>query len=419
MKLCRFKIWKRSSSCHHLVNWRKSVSVIMMIALLTGMLWAANPNEASADCGSTGVPSDTLTIKVGYYGGPYYIKKVYTLTDFDQLPQVQQAYTFIDNMPAVCIDSAQGVKLADLLVDSGIDINSVQKFYFYATDIKQGWYQCLDKSYLFDTPRYYYPNLPSKWNYDTLSAPSEAVADAVQVEPIIAYRDNWQRYGDAPDFSAYDTSTRFRLLFGQSGTREHNASMSARWVHSIEVMLGGMPPSGIALDQNNINLKVGSTMQLTATVSPDDSTEKSVNWSSNNESAATVDKNGVVSVVGTGTAIITVSTVVGDIAATCVVNGPKENSDAGTVAVGSRGSSPKTGRTGNEEQRFVQVKSPSAQQGGSQPWRIYEMSADAVPLQKQKEQTIPVACVIPVFLVLFILGAVTRYGEIVGFHRNA
>ena len=217
MKLIFVNVWKNSMR-YKLPSRRRAIAAALIMTLLICIHWAANPEEVNAVCGSTGIPSDTLTIKVGYYGGPYYTKKVYTLADFDNLNQVQQAYTFIDNLPAVCIDSAQGVKLADLLEDSGIDINSVQKLYFYSTDIKEGWYQCLDKSFLFDTPCYYYPELPSKWNYDTQSAPPEAMDNAVQVEPIIAYKDNWQRYADAPDFSIYDTSSRFRLLFGQSGS---------------------------------------------------------------------------------------------------------------------------------------------------------------------------------------------------------
>lgn len=46
------------------------------------------------------------------------------------MPQIQQAYTFTENMSAVVIDSAQGVKPTDLLEDAGIDVNSVEAFYF-------------------------------------------------------------------------------------------------------------------------------------------------------------------------------------------------------------------------------------------------------------------------------------------------
>ncbi len=93
-------------------------------------------------------------------------------------------------------------------------------------------------------------------------------------------------------------------------------------MHAIEVMLGGAPPAGVTLDQDIAHLKVGSTVQLTATVAPDDATDKSVIWSSSDTGVATVDKHGLVTVVGPGTATITVSTVVGEMTATCIVNGP-------------------------------------------------------------------------------------------------
>ncbi len=364
--------------------------------------------------------ADTLTIKVGYFGGPYYTKKVYTLNDLDALPQVKQAYTFIDSMPSVSIDSAVGVKLTELLADAGIDVNSVQKIYFYASDIKTGWYQCLDKAYLLDTTRYYYPNLPSNWDYETQKSLPEAVYGAIQVPALIAYKDNWQRYAAAPDFSVYDTSTRFRLLFGQSDPIEVTAPQSAKWVHAIEVMLGGMPPAEVTLDQNLVNLKVGSTVRLTATVGPNEATDKSVTWSSSDTSVATVDNNGLVTVVGPGTAAITVSTVVGEMTATCVINDPNQDrSSQGAVSTGdnSQNNGPSAPETSLQHlvDKEVAAANPTiaeiVPEAGRQPWRVFEMSADAVPLQKQKEQNNLDLYTAAIFLILFLLGVKIRYTE--------
>ncbi|WHH57774.1 Ig-like domain-containing protein [Petroclostridium sp. X23] len=438
-------------------------ALMMAVVMLAGMLCITGSVRVSAVCGSTGIPSDTLTIKVGYFGGPYYTKKVYTLNDFDKLPQVEQAYTFIDNMPAICIDAAKGVRLSDLMEDAGIDVNSIQKFYFYATDIKQGWYECFDKADLLDTPRYYYPNLASHWDYDTQSALPEAEEGAVRVDTIMAYKDNWQRYADEPDFSTYDTSTRFRLLLGQVDLVEHNAATSAKWVHSIEVMLGGMPPTKVTLDQNIVDIKVGSTFQLKAAVYPDKATDKGVNWSSSDPAVATVDENGLVTVVGPGTAVITASTVVGNITSTCVVNGGSQGAEAdGTAAAGtteqkaeitdiSAGAKeqkeetpdasaetkeqeeiPDTSAEKNEQnnQQYLVEKeaadtkktensveeanvlgvSTSVEEAASQPWRVLEMSPDAVPLQQKKQKGLDVYTVL-IFAVLFLSGALKKYSE--------
>ncbi len=401
-------------------------ALVVMLFILFGLLCIAGPGMASTTgCGTglQGVPADTLTIKVGYFGGPYYTKKVYTLSDFDKLPQVKQAYIFIDSMNAVCVDAATGVKLTDLLADAGIDVNSVQKFYFYSSDIKHGWYQCLDKPYLLDKPRFYYPNLPSKWDYEKGMSTAEAIYGAIRVDPIIAYKDNWQRYVSEPDFSVYDTSTRFRLLFGQADPNTQTATQSVKWVHAIEIMLGGMPPTEIALDQNSINLKVGSTVRLTATVAPYDATDKSVIWSSSDPGVATVDKNGLVTIVGPGTAIITVSTVVGNLTATCVVNGPNQvSASAGTGSQKIEGpgnpDGPQAARDNHQnlankeaEAAVLTTKVISPSQAGSQPWRVFEMSPDAVPLQQIKKQNALDIYAAVLFGFLFLFGSGRRYME--------
>ena len=54
-----------------------------------------------------------------------------------------------------------------------------------------------------------------------------AVYGAIRVDTIIAYQDHWKRFATAPDFSVHDSSTRFRLLFGQTDTSTRTASRSA------------------------------------------------------------------------------------------------------------------------------------------------------------------------------------------------
>lgn len=75
----------------------------------------------------------------------------------------------------------------------------------------------------------------------------------------------------------------------------------------------------VSLDQNALTLTEGGTVQLTATVEPADATNKDVTWSSNDEAIATVDANGKVTAVDTGTTTITVTTEDGNKTATCAV----------------------------------------------------------------------------------------------------
>lgn len=50
---------------------------------------------------------------------------------------------------------------------------------------------------------------------------------------------------------------------------------------------------------------IGETLQMTARVTPENATDKSVTWGSTNESVVTVDQNGLVTAVGRGSAYIT------------------------------------------------------------------------------------------------------------------
>ena len=73
----------------------------------------------------------------------------------------------------------------------------------------------------------------------------------------------------------------------------------------------------VTLDITSTILNIGETLTLTATVKPDDATDKTVTWSSSNSSVATVDANGKVTAVAQGTAIVTAKA--GDKTATCTV----------------------------------------------------------------------------------------------------
>ncbi len=91
----------------------------------------------------------------------------------------------------------------------------------------------------------------------------------------------------------------------------------------IELVSCEKPPqeiviSSISLNQTSASLKVGETVTLTATVKPDDATNKTVTWSTSDASAsvATVE-NGVVTAKMIGTATITAKA--GDKTATCAI----------------------------------------------------------------------------------------------------
>lgn len=78
-----------------------------------------------------------------------------------------------------------------------------------------------------------------------------------------------------------------------------------------------VPVSYVELNRTTIKLYERCTAQLTATVGPRDATNKTVVWSSNDATVATVDQNGVVTAILAGKAII--SAAAGGITSTCSI----------------------------------------------------------------------------------------------------
>lgn len=80
------------------------------------------------------------------------------------------------------------------------------------------------------------------------------------------------------------------------------------------------PVTGIMLNYNTVELhEIGETVQLVATVLPEDASNKEVRWVSSNQSVCIV-ANGTVVAVGYGTSVIIATTVDGSYMATCTVN---------------------------------------------------------------------------------------------------
>ena len=124
------------------------------------------------------------------------------------------------------------------------------------------------------------------------------------------------------------------------------AEVSYDGTGNIKVWTVTMPVSGVALDKTSAELQVGKTLTLTATVTPDNATDKAVAWTSSNDAVATVDANGVVTAKAEGTATITATA--GGKTATCTVTvkaAPRyyynSTTTTGTKADGTKGS-PKT-----------------------------------------------------------------------------
>ena len=109
----------------------------------------------------------------------------------------------------------------------------------------------------------------------------------------------------------------------------------------VVVKSSEIKPTGITLSTNSVTLEKGKSTTILATVSPDNATDKTVTWSTNNSSVAVV-SGGKITAIGEGTTTITAKTVNG-YSATCSVKvspdkilptGITLNTDSVSISVG-------------------------------------------------------------------------------------
>lgn len=93
---------------------------------------------------------------------------------------------------------------------------------------------------------------------------------------------------------------------------------SGKCTATCNVTVKKIPTTGITLDKTSASVYIDETVDLTATVAPDDASDKDVTWTSSDDGIATVDKNGTVTGVELGEATITATTVDG-YSASCTV----------------------------------------------------------------------------------------------------
>ena len=86
---------------------------------------------------------------------------------------------------------------------------------------------------------------------------------------------------------------------------------------TVTVQKAEVLAESVTLDQTTMELTVNGTGKLTATVKPDETTVKTIQWSSSDETVATVGADGTVTALKEGTAVITAKC--GEKSAECTV----------------------------------------------------------------------------------------------------
>ena len=200
-------------------------------------------DDDEEDSGS-GIPSDSLTVKVGYTGQKPETLKTYSIAELEALGTIDQVFTWITRVHGCVIHTTRGVSLKEILLDAGIDIKSVARIHFTCSDAHET--EELTVGYLFNQKKYYYPNLVKVWDYDEGKAGKGAADGKVEVEAVLALQDYWKKTTsneDEPEpYANMISNKRLRLCFGMTDTVKATSFNSAKWVRSIEITLAGSPP---------------------------------------------------------------------------------------------------------------------------------------------------------------------------------
>jgi len=96
-------------------------------------------------------------------------------------------------------------------------------------------------------------------------------------------------------------------------------SLPTAQTSSFIIVKVNIPTTGVTVTPTNQTINVGNTFTITPTVTPDNATDKSVIWTSSDDTIATVDANGKVTALKEGTATITATTNDGGFTASCII----------------------------------------------------------------------------------------------------
>ncbi len=158
---------------------------------------------------------------------------------------------------------------------------------------------------------------------------TEIIQDDIQLWYISASGSSWQRnteFSPSENSSVY-TEQKSALVFlnldlsksleGQLPTLKTGAKsfLSKLYTASVDPDV----VKKVRLNKTSLELIIGESETLQATVSPSTASSSTLNWSSDIPSVATVDQNGKVTAVSEGTSIISVSSEDGKEMATCTV----------------------------------------------------------------------------------------------------
>ena len=149
----------------------------------------------------------------------------------------------------------------------------------------------------------------------------EGASSNVSVYSSLQNADRYWTYSSSNQLQHNGGTSTYTLRYRSSSNYfQGTTSSSSSYVVYLFKKTSGeqVDVTGISLDPTTASVDIGKTVSLTATVSPSNASNKSITWSSSDETVATV-SGGTVTGVAEGTITITATTVDGGFTATCTV----------------------------------------------------------------------------------------------------
>lgn len=134
------------------------------------------------------------------------------------------------------------------------------------------------------------------------------------------------------------------LLWASNMTSDNRYALSELELYNeqdatepVGLTVSNIPVTGIQLNPPTADLLVHDTVKLNAAFEPADASNVSVEWSSSDERVATVNRSGIVTAIGAGTAVISAVTDEGHFTASSTIQVTNPNSDASLSALAVSG----------------------------------------------------------------------------------
>lgn len=270
---------------------------------------------------------DVLVVRVQYYGeiGDKIREKAsFTRSELEAMGASTYYYSNITRVGTVMSMAAYGPEVMTIIEEAGIDPASIGNVTFRTTD---GYTRNFTVAGHLTATKYYYPNLSSLYERNeegNALTPLEGALDGKEQVPAILALE----FGESKEPGVYaedltmSTNKTYRFCMGQSDLEEGRmtnpddsggdiSSMeSCHSIYGIDVTLSGSPIHGIGLDLSDTSIKVGSMKRVSVSFDVDSEfegafSEEDLYWTSSDESIATVNDSGEVTIVGPGEVTIT------------------------------------------------------------------------------------------------------------------